>query len=229
MSVVQIGFDELNNHGDLMKPAGSLSDSNSQAGSSSNSEQMANTLRVLLQYQSSPNFGTSHLPFVPTRSMLLAHGVTPPDEQTQEKIASLTHAAQDAATSLFCGSIVAGHTGESDEYADVGLWLGEGSGGRGYGKGQEIEVLRALGLEIAADKIATVQLNPSWNLPASVNVSASTPAVEALTIALTSLEGLHCFFATVGHRSGVVVACFLLGKSPHGWCGLVGMGDSSDE
>ena len=57
---------------------------------------------------------------------------------------ALAAAAQQAADSLLCSSILAGHSSESDEFADIGIFLGEGAD---YSKGNEKQVLKSLGLE----------------------------------------------------------------------------------
>ncbi|KAJ7502770.1 hypothetical protein B0H11DRAFT_1986249 [Mycena galericulata] len=61
---------------------------------------------------------------------------------------SLTYAAaaQRAADSVLCSSVLAGHSSESDEFGDVAVWLGPGA----FGKGNEQAVLKKLGLEHGA-------------------------------------------------------------------------------
>ena len=54
----------------------------------------------------------------------------------------LTITANAAAASVFCGSVLAGHTSEADDYGDVAFYLGPGD----YGPGHEQGVLLALGL-----------------------------------------------------------------------------------
>ncbi|KAJ8497157.1 hypothetical protein ONZ51_g694 [Trametes cubensis] len=51
--------------------------------------------------------------------------------------------ANAAAASLACGSILAGHASEADEYGDIAFWLGEGE----YDKGHELEILQSLALQ----------------------------------------------------------------------------------
>jgi hypothetical protein len=64
------------------------------------------------------------------------------DEST-DRVPALTLIANVAATSLACGSILAGQSSESDEFGDVGFWLGPGS----YGIGKDRAILQDLGLE----------------------------------------------------------------------------------
>lgn len=43
----------------------------------------------------------------------------------EEYVNELTAEANEAAGSLYCGSILAGQSSEADEYGDVGVWLGD--------------------------------------------------------------------------------------------------------
>ncbi|KAH7908603.1 hypothetical protein BJ138DRAFT_1012447 [Hygrophoropsis aurantiaca] len=224
--IIQFGANDISHQADFIKTA------KDKLKNNLDSEQIANTLHILLEYQSpSSDAGASFISFSPSDLLVLGRGSTPPDEQTRKKLLNLTEAAQDAAKSLFCGSIIAGHTSESDEYADIGIWLGHGPDDHGYDKGYEIEVLHALGLDATIDEIQSVQLDPTSYLPqVIVTKSTSPPAVEAFSSALKDLTNVHCFFATFEHESSMMMVWFLLGKLlPDGWCGLVGMGVSSDE
>ncbi|KIK39673.1 hypothetical protein CY34DRAFT_51137, partial [Suillus luteus UH-Slu-Lm8-n1] len=49
-----------------------------------------------------------------------------PPKDVTDYLAKLVRAAQQAAESHYCGSFVAGQTSESDEFADIGVWLGKG-------------------------------------------------------------------------------------------------------
>ena len=64
---------------------------------------------------------------------------------------ALTLLANEAAASIACGSVLAGQTSESDEFGDAGFWLGPGS----YGQGDELEILRALGLADRAGQLVS--------------------------------------------------------------------------
>ena len=59
----------------------------------------------------------------------------------RELLVNLTQRAASAASSLACGSILAGTTSETDEYGDIAFWLGEGN----FGPGHEHKILDALG------------------------------------------------------------------------------------
>lgn len=58
-------------------------------------------------------------------------------------LAHLTQSAASVASSLACGSVLAGTTSETDEYGDVAFWLGEGE----FGLGREHDIFDALGLK----------------------------------------------------------------------------------
>lgn len=145
---------------------------------------------------------------------------------------ALVEAAEEAATSLACGSILVGLGSESDDNGDVGLWLGNGP----YARGQESEVLKALDLMDWAqgEEIVPVELQPPDHLPSTLPASAnlkSNKAMEMFAKLLSSFEQKHCFRVKKGGSgSGGLVAVFLLGKSSDaGWGGLVGLGVWADE
>jgi hypothetical protein len=75
---------------------------------------------------------------LPRRILSLA----PANEEITKYLENLTTQANEAASSLACGSILAGQSSESDEFADVGFWIGSGD----YGQGNEINALQALKL-----------------------------------------------------------------------------------
>jgi hypothetical protein len=84
---------------------------------------------------SGPSFDSSNL-------TLIRDGAPAPPGKVKGQIKALVEAAEEAATSLACGSILVGLGSESDDNGDVGLWLGDGP----YAHGQENEVLKALDL-----------------------------------------------------------------------------------
>jgi hypothetical protein len=49
----------------------------------------------------------------------------PASGEVEEYLNELAVEANEAAASLFCGSILAGQSSETDEYGDVGVWLGD--------------------------------------------------------------------------------------------------------
>lgn len=76
-----------------------------------------------------------------TAPILVPRGEASGDVE-REFLADLTQRAAAAASSLACGSILAGTTSESDEYGDVAFWLDGGD----FVPGREREILNALGL-----------------------------------------------------------------------------------
>ena len=64
------------------------------------------------------------------------------DAATEDYLGKLVSLANAAAESLLCGSVLAGHASEADEYGDVAIALGEGA----FGRGHERNVIDALGL-----------------------------------------------------------------------------------
>ena len=68
---------------------------------------------------------------------------------TPSQIKDLVLAAQDASLKVPCGSVLAGLTSESDDFGDVGLWLGPGS----FGPGKEKEALKAMHINPDTSKV----------------------------------------------------------------------------
>jgi hypothetical protein len=61
--------------------------------------------------------------------------------RVQSFLEELTRASFEVATSLLCSSVLAGRTSESDDYSDVGIWIGP------LAHTEPIDVLRQLGLD----------------------------------------------------------------------------------
>lgn len=99
-------------------------------------QSIESTLKALLPnstFTSSSNFDASNL------SLIHKGSSAPP-----EAVRSLVLTAQQMVNSLRDrSSILGGLRSESDEYGDVGVWLGDGD----YGKGREKDILRTLGME----------------------------------------------------------------------------------
>lgn len=68
---------------------------------------------------------------------------------TPPQIKDLVLAAQDASLKVPCGSILAGSSSESDDFGDVGLWLGPGD----FGPGKEKEVLKVMHIDSSTAKV----------------------------------------------------------------------------
>ncbi|KAF7321507.1 hypothetical protein MKEN_00671500 [Mycena kentingensis (nom. inval.)] len=132
---------------------------------------------------------------------------------------TLALAASQAADSLLCSSILAGHGSESDEFADAGVYLGQGD----FAKGNEKLVLSSLGLE--AGKITPVPLNN--HIPSTVR-GEDTAQLSEFRSQVSQLEHLYCFSNQTGSNSDIIFA--LIGsRAGAGWGGLLGIGTWSDD
>ncbi|TBU40915.1 hypothetical protein BD309DRAFT_1082424 [Dichomitus squalens] len=142
-----------------------------------------------------------------------------------------TVAAGAAAASVFCGSILAGHTSEADDYGDLAFYLGPGD----YGPGHEQDVLRALGFgysqgltssDIASRKATQpVELSSTDGLPTTFNIAADASSggtVKRLRDILKQLSDRYAFCVS---GPGVLVIYFLVGRlGASEWIGLTGIG-----
>lgn len=70
----------------------------------------------------------------------------PTNGEVEEYVNELTAEANKAAASLFCGSILAGQSSETDEYGDVGVWLGDLGIGPGASELDSEAIVEALSL-----------------------------------------------------------------------------------
>jgi len=96
-----------------------------------------NTLSVLTSRSTS-------LSYAPTHCTLVASGDGNKAELASHTLSFLeetTRASFEVASTLLCGSVLAGKTSESDEYGDVGLWIGD------LKHGTATDVLKRLGLD----------------------------------------------------------------------------------
>lgn len=134
----------------------------------------------------------------------------------------LVRAAQQTAESHYYGSFVAGQSSESDEFADIGVWLGEGN----YQRNHEKEILDKLGL-IEWEDAEIVQMDGLYDdidEKLKVELEGSESEANVIRTLLDSLENCHRFFA---RRQDSYFACFLVGRSKAGWCGLASIGVAS--
>ncbi len=88
---------------------------------------------------------TSHTA-IPPDLIVLPPSLSPPPKDAADFLMELTACANAAATSAACGSIIAGHNSETDEFGDIAFWLGPGS----YEQGNELAVFRALNLPVGS-------------------------------------------------------------------------------
>lgn len=77
----------------------------------------------------------------------------PASSEVEEYLNGLAVEANEAAASLFCGSILAGQSGETDEYGDVGVWLGDLEIGPTSKKPKSEAVVEALSLTQWAEEV----------------------------------------------------------------------------
>jgi hypothetical protein len=73
--------------------------------------------------------------------------------EIEEYTNELTAKANEAAASLFCGSILAGQSSETDEYGDVGVWLGDLEIGPTASKSDSEVIVEALSLTHWAEEV----------------------------------------------------------------------------
>ncbi|KAI0644648.1 hypothetical protein C8Q79DRAFT_1011671 [Trametes meyenii] len=153
-------------------------------------------------------------------------------QSVQNYLRQLTLGANAAAAALFCGSILAGHTSEADEFGDIAFWL-PGEGDVDYGAaGHEVDILNLLGLNgdsIIPDggQVREVEVSPETGLPSTVGLSPGEGAeVQQLRKLLSYLRGVRIF--SCAHSQGGVEVYVLFGcyegDAQSGWAGLVGIG-----
>ncbi|CAG8624216.1 16747_t:CDS:2 [Acaulospora colombiana] len=187
---------------------------------------------------------TPALLYAPSHFTLVSKNVAEQQDSSfrvQSYLEEVTRASYEVATSLLCSSILAGRTSESDEYGDVGIWVGK------LPDRDPQEVLRNLGLadwiESKGGKIVQAKASPS-PLPASLTSTsgplspvAETPKIhmESLSKLLNNLESTLEF--RVEGLGGGIVLYFMVGQlSEHnggfdrddGYAGLLGVGVMTD-
>jgi len=128
---------------------------------------------------------------------------------------------------LACGSILAGHSSESDEFGDIAFHIGSGD----YGQGNEMKVLQALQLSQswAHGNRRPLDLSSSTRLPWNIP-SSSSATLTSLMDSLKTLSNIYGFTVQDGPGSGGIVLYILLGCFPNqGWVGLVGIQVAADD
>jgi len=162
-----------------------------------------------------------------TPSAILAQSASAPPSKVEDYLVGLTTKANAAANALFCGSILAGRSSESDEFGDVAFWLGEGQ----YEQGHERGILLALGLEAllgSNTKITPMEISTEARLPSSTASLVHECAEAAELVSLLS-RWTKTYGFTVEALPGAAgtTAYFLLGyheADAAGWAGLLGLG-----
>lgn len=140
-------------------------------------------------------------------------------QEVTDYLAKLVRAAQQTAESHYCGSFVAGQISESDEFADIGVWLGKGS----YQRNHEKEMLDKLGLSAWTDAEID-RMDGLYDEKLLSKKLVDGPEASCIRKLLDSLEDCHRFFA---RRHDSYFVCFLMGRSEAGWCGLASIGVAS--
>ncbi|KAJ7675091.1 hypothetical protein B0H17DRAFT_1207952 [Mycena rosella] len=169
--------------------------------------------------------------FISQRHLVLPQGVQEPTDQKQlQALEDLASAAHSAADSVLCSRLVsASPVYLADDFADVSVWLGQGS----YGKGNEHAVLKKLGLESLAKggRISSVELSAK-GIPVTVNLNTDNPntdEMDAFSAELAKLQDVHCFFMHPASGSDVIYSLVGKFKNASGWGGLLNIGIQSDD
>jgi hypothetical protein len=192
-----------------------------------------NTLSLLASRSTSLSYSPTHCTLVASlggnKAELASH--------TLSFLEELTRASYEVASTLLCGSVLAGRTSESDEYGDVGVWIGD------LKHGTALDVLKRLGLDswlrqgakvgpgshslcISSQKPLMFQVVSSPTLPSPLPAAVAstegyvsppfeTPQIhlEALSQLLSNIESPFEF--RVEGLSGGYVIYFLCGKLSH--------------
>ncbi|PIL34094.1 hypothetical protein GSI_03805 [Ganoderma sinense ZZ0214-1] len=162
----------------------------------------------------------------------LPFALAPPDvdvpAEAETFLKQLMCTANAAAASVLCGSILAGHTSDADDFGDVATYLGPGD----YGQRHERDVLQLLGLEdatstdngtdVSLTATRPIELSSAHLIPRTVDVSIPGDAIKDLDSLLMRLEDRYAFCIP---GPGVLVFYFLLGRDGGSrWMGLAGVG-----
>ncbi|KAI0717223.1 hypothetical protein C8T65DRAFT_641761 [Cerioporus squamosus] len=180
---------------------------------------ITNTLAVLVGPEAKSGLDAGSAPFA------LAPAHSNVDQSTTSYLKELTRSANAAAASVYCGSVLAGHTSEADEYGDIAIFLGPAEeAGADFVAGHESDVLNALGLgHLLQDGRSPerLSLSPTTSLPPTVNVPSEPGAqIRQLVDGLKKLESTHAFYIP-----GRLTVYLLVGRSDAvGWVGLAGVG-----
>ncbi|TFK87080.1 hypothetical protein K466DRAFT_653343 [Polyporus arcularius HHB13444] len=182
---------------------------------------IANTLAALVGPEAKSRLDAGSAPFAIASAQAAASTVRP---STAEYLKELAYSANAAAASVYCGSVLAGHTSEADEYGDIAVFLGPGETGVNFGPGHERDILDALGLgHLLQDghTLEKVDLSSTTSLPPTINVPSETGTqLRQLVEELKKLKGTHAFYVR-----GRLTVYFLVGRSDaEGWVGLAGIG-----
>jgi hypothetical protein len=139
-----------------------------------------NTLSVLAPQSTNLSYAPTHFTLVASldgnKAELASH--------TLSFLEELTRASYEVASTLLCSSVLAGRTSESDEYGDVGLWIGD------LKHGTAADVLRRLGLNSWLHQGAKVSPGPH-PLLYLLSTTGTTPDCVEPCVASPSTRGCH--------------------------------------
>ncbi|KAI0371046.1 hypothetical protein BV20DRAFT_965689 [Pilatotrama ljubarskyi] len=181
------------------------------------------TIAAILPTKGTPELAKLGLSFAIVPSTLDARDVAPP---LQRYLKDLTVCANAAAASLACGSILAGHTSEADEFGDIAIWLGNAE----YGRGHELDALMSLGLQplvSAEGEVEEVKISPHSGLPITVHAPDDANAeVARLRELLHRLADPRIFCTRASLSVYLLLGRYEAGVEA-GWAGLLGVGVES--
>lgn len=86
----------------------------------------------------------------------------PASGKVEEYLNELAAEANEAAASLFCGSILVGQSNETDEFGDVGMWLGDLEIGPGESEPDSGVVVEALSLTPWAGEVPSLSCDADY-------------------------------------------------------------------
>ncbi|KAF9653010.1 hypothetical protein BDM02DRAFT_3108680, partial [Thelephora ganbajun] len=149
--------------------------------------------------------------------------------EVEEYVNELTAEANEAAASLFCGSILAGQSSETDEYGDVGVWLGDLEIGPAASKSDSEAIVEALSLTHWTEEVRILGISAETRLPVNIPPGSTIKRVGELLGQLTDTVGLTVKGGSGGPANPGTVIYVTVGRlGGAGWAGLVGVGISSD-
>ncbi|KAI9066624.1 hypothetical protein FKP32DRAFT_363647 [Trametes sanguinea] len=168
-------------------------------------------------------------------------------QSIQDYLKELTVTANAAAASLACGSILAGHASEADEFGDIAFWLGDGD----YTQGHERDVLIHMDLghlmqqdvkpqvsqtqsmcwekrlSLTVGQYQTVEISQRTGLPTTVHVPASPSSnVSRFRELLGKLSACRVFCVHGGLSVYILLGRYEAERHS-GWAGLLGLGVES--
>jgi hypothetical protein len=188
------------------------------------------------QDQSQDNTPIAKLKLISSTYTLLPSTQQPPSESARTYLQHLLKSAQEIAASSFQNSLLAGGTSETDDYADVTLWIGE----KDKEKLDPIDVVNVLGVRLDERTQISAATPLTSKLPTSLRhipESSHLPSHTQLSTLLSQLSNTFEFTFS-SPKDDITHLHFLIGKFSdkgkdkdnvkEGWCGLVGVSIQAD-